>query len=159
MKKVFVSLLVLAAVSFGMAQSFTVGGIYQGDVAVTAEYGLPVESVGELLLGVSVVPFAWDTEVSVGARALVLEMDGADLTTSLRVHVPVYDGEFFVLGQMAGSLMLDLVVPQEQNDFSLVASAGVRAPLTTDGFTSFPDVVFGIGLRYQQAPLLPFGWW
>lgn len=151
MKKLVIALFALAAVSFAAAQNFTVGAVYNGDLAATVEYGQEFSS-GELLVGVAVVPLSWETEVTLGARAELFELTGgADLTVlavSGRVHLPVYDGASFVIGQLDASVMVDLMVPQEQNGTVLMFSVGARAPVTTAGLTTLPSLVFGASLQF-----------
>lgn len=156
MKKVLVALVAFAVLSVGMAHSFTVGAAYDSGLSVVAEYGLPVERVGELLVGVSVVPLSWDTEVSLGARAFLGTVDTADFGLVLRTHLPVREGDFWVLGQVRGSVGFDAIIRQDQNNFSLVPSVGVSAPLNAAGFSSLPDLTFGIALRWDTEPVPQF---
>jgi len=151
MKKLVIALAALAVFSFAAAQNFTVGAVYGSDLFVTAEYGQEFDS-GDLLLGVAVVPMSWETEVTLGARAELFELTGgADLTVLAvtgRVHLPVYDGADLVLGQLDASVMLDLMIPQEQNGLVLMFSAGARAPVNSTGLTTIPSLVFGAGLQF-----------
>lgn len=148
MKKFLVSLLALVSLSLVFAQSFTVGGQYDSQLGlgIVAEYGHPVE-FGEVLLGVRVVPVSWATEVSVGVLATVAEVDGAVLSVPVRIILPVYDGNDFLLGQLAASVGLELYVPSETSAAGLVFSGGVRSNVNRDLMT-VPGFYAGVGLRF-----------
>lgn len=149
MKKVLVAVLAFAVLSVGMAQSFSVGGDYSKQIGVTAEYAHPVE-FGSLLFGVRTVPGSWATEVAVGVavRAGTFEVpEVLELTVPVRVHLPVYSGTDLILGQLAGSVGLDVYLPQD-NGFGLFFGGRVQSNLNTDLYRVLPSVYGSIGVRY-----------
>lgn len=146
MKKIFVSLLVFAALSVGLAQSFTVGVDYSKNLGAVVEYAHPVE-FGSVLFGVRVVPFTWATEVAAGVSIPVAVVDTLDISVPVRVHLPVYNGTDLILGQLALSVGVDVYIPNE-NGFGLVFGGQVRSNLNADLYSVLPSVYGSVGLRY-----------
>lgn len=146
MKKIFVSLLVFATLSVGLAQSFTVGVDYSKNLGAVVEYAHPVE-FGSVLFGVRVVPFTWATEVAAGVSIPVAVVDTLDISVPVRVHLPVYNGTDLILGQLALSVGVDVYIPNE-NGFGLVFGGQVRSNLNADLYSVLPSVYGSVGLRY-----------
>lgn len=151
MKKLVVVLVALAALSFAAAQDFTVGAEYGSALGVTAEFAQPVDGFGALLLGVSVDPTAFATEVSFGVRVPAFTLEGEDVavfSVPVLVHLPVYDGADFILGQLDVSIGLEMFVPSQTSNFGLVFDVAGRTPVNADALTQLPSLVLGGGLRY-----------
>lgn len=150
MKKLVVVLVALAALSFAVAQDITVGAEYSSAFGVTVEYAQPVDGVGALLLGVSVNPVGFATEVSFGVRVPAFVLEGEDtavFSVPVLVHLPVYNGADLILGQLAASVGLEVFIPND-NGFGLVFDVAARTPINSDALSQWPSLTLGGGLRY-----------
>jgi hypothetical protein len=152
MKKILVAMLAFTVLSVGMAQSFTVGADYSKNLGAVVEYAHPVD-FGSVLFGVRVVPFSWASEVFGGVSIPVATVDTLDISVPVRFHLPVYDGQDLILGQLAVSVGVDVYIPQE-NGFGLVFGGHVRSNLNADLYSVLPSLYGSVALRYEVNPLI-----
>lgn len=152
MKKFVIALVALAALSFAAAQSVTLGVNYHTDLGAVVEYSHDVEDFGAVLLGVRVAPVGFATEVFGGVGIHLFTLEGEDtavFSLPLLVHLPVYDGQTLILGQLDFSAGVEMFVPNTHNNLGLVFNVAGRTPVSVDALAQLPSLSLGAGLRYS----------